>query len=280
MKIAVLILHYGLIETTKRCLKELSKKIAQHQVILVNNSRDDISSLAKIIPGTKLVNNSQNLGFAAGVNRGIQLALKDKLTTHILLLNNDSTIIHGSLNQLLLTYNRFAGTGIVTPVLHHSGGYDWGGKYSKWSGRVLHRNWDNKPKTTQTVDHVAAAAMLVSRAVIDKVGLFDERFFLYFEDLDFCLRAKEAGFTIHINPDVVVEHAVSASSSIFSRTKQQWVSHFQFVTKHLFKLAYPTAYLYDLFIYPLWISGNLLKRNSRLPAEKGVAAADRRLPNG
>lgn len=251
MKIAVIILHYGSLVTTKNCLKELVKKIDQHQVILVNNSPDDIAGLAKIIPGTKLISNPQNLGFAKGVNPGIRSALKDKSITHILLLNNDVTITHGSLNQLLLTYNRFTQTGIVTPVLHHAGGYDWGGKYSKWTGGVKHRNWDNKPKTTQTVDHVAAAAMIISRQVLEKIGLFDERFFLYFEDLDFCLRAREAGFTIHINPDVIAEHRVSVSSKVFTRTKQQWISHCRFVTKHLFRLAYPTAYLYDLIFYPL-----------------------------
>lgn len=168
-------------------------------------------------------------------------------------MNNDLSLTFGSFAQLLLTFNKFPTAGIVSPVLHHQGGYDWGGKYSKWSGMVRHKNWENKPKTTQTVAHVAGAAMLISRAVVDKIGLFDERFFLYFEDLDFCLRATSAGFTIHINPDVVAEHAVSSGSNVFSRTKHQWISHVKFVTKHLFKLSYPTAYLYDLLIYPLWV---------------------------
>ena len=253
MKIAVIILHYGELATTKNCLKALSKKIDNHQLILVNNTQDDISELGKIIPGTKLINNSTNLGFAAGVNLGINLALKDRSITHIFLLNNDATIEFGSFAQLLLTYNRFPQAGIVTPVLHHAGGYDWGGKYSRWSGMVRHKNWDNKPKTTQTVTHVAAAAMLISRQVIERVGLFDQRFFLYYEDLDFCLRVAQAGFTIHINPDVVASHATSSSSDTFTRTKYQWSSHAKFVSKHLFKLAYPTAYLYDLLIYPMWI---------------------------
>lgn len=258
MKIAVIILHYGSLETTKTCLKELKSKVGEHQVILINNTQSDLNHLIKIIPGTKIVNNPSNLGFAGGVNQGITLSLKDKSITHFFLMNNDLRISFGSFAQLLLTFNRFPKAGIVSPVLHHALGYDWGGKYNKWSGMVRHKNWDNKPKTTQTVAHVAGAAMLISREVINKIGLFDERFFLYFEDLDFCLRATAAGFTIHINPDVVADHSVSASSNDFSRTKYQWVSHFKFVTKHLFHLAYPTAYLYDLFIYPLWLLKSLL----------------------
>jgi hypothetical protein len=254
MKIAVIIVHYGSVETTKACLKELKSKIADNQVILVNNTQDDITELTKIITGTKLINNPKNLGFGTGVNQGLTLASKDKSITHYFLMNNDLSISFGSLAQLLLTFNRFPTAGIVSPVLHHSGGYDWGGKYNKWTGMVKHKNWGNKPKTTQTVFHVAGAAMLISRELIDKIGLLDERFFLYFEDLDFCLRATHAGFTIHINPDVVADHAISSGSNLLGRTKYQWTSHFKFVNKHLFKLVYPTAYLYDLFIYPLWLS--------------------------
>ena len=258
MKIAVIILHYGRLETTKRCLQDLKSKIGDNYVILVNNTADDCKGLTLVIPGTKLINNPKNLGFAAGVNQGINLALKDKDTTHVFLMNNDLELTVGSFQQLLLTFNKFPTSGVVSPVLHHSGGYDWGGKYNKWSGMVRHKNWENKPKTVQTVGHVAGAAMLISRSVIEKVGLFDERFFLYYEDLDFCLRTLAAHFTIHINPDVVAEHAVSAGSNLAGRTRYQWGSHFKFVAKHLFRLAYPTAYLYDLFIYPLWLLRTVL----------------------
>jgi len=259
MKIAVIILHFGKLETTKNCLRELSKKIGDNQVIIINNTQDDCKGLTLVIPGTKLINNPSNLGFAAGVNQGLTLALKDKSITHFFLMNNDLSIIFGSFAQLLLTFAKFPHAGIVSPVLHHSLGYDWGGKYNKWSGMVKHKNWGNKPKTVQTVGHVAGAAMLISREVVEKVGMLDQRFFLYYEDLDFCLRTIEAGFAIHINPDVVAEHAVSAGSNLAARTKYQWASHFKFVNKHLFKLAYPTAYLYDIFIYPLWLIGSLLR---------------------
>lgn len=253
MKIAIIVLHYGQLETTKHCLKELSKKIDRHQLILVNNTQADLSTLAKIIPGTKLINNSHNLGFAKGVNTGIRLGMKDQSITHFFLMNNDLSLSIGSLNQLVLTFSQRQKVGIVSPILHHPGGYDWGGKYSKWTGMVKHKNWPNKPKTVQTVAHVAGAAALISRELISDIGMLDERFFLYYEDLDFCLRTTQAGYTIHINPDVVAEHAVSASSNVAARTKYQWASHAKFVTKHLFKLAYPTAYLYDLLIYPLWL---------------------------
>ncbi len=253
MKIAVVIIHFGKLETTKNCLKQLSKKIGDHQVIVINNTPDDCKVLTAIIPRTKYIDSGSNVGFAKAVNAGIKLALKDKNISHVLLMNNDLAISFGSLNQLLQTYNRYGQAGIVAPVLHHAGGFDWGGKYNRWSGMVKHKNWGNKPKTIQTVDHVAGAAMLISRTLFDKIELFDERFFLYFEDIDFCIRARQASFTLHINPDVVAEHLVSAGSNPGERTAYQWKSHFQFVTKHLFKYAFPTAYIYDALIYPIWV---------------------------
>lgn len=259
MKIAIIVLHYGARETTQTCLQELKSRVGDNQVILINNTQHNITDLTRVIPGTVLINNATNLGFAAGVNQGITQAQLDPSITHYFLMNNDLSISFGSFAQLLLTFSKFPSGGIVSPVLHHNRQFDWGGKYNRWSGMVKHKNWENKPKTIQTVAHVAGAAMLISRELIHKIGLFDERFFLYFEDLDFCLRAKQAGFTIHINPDVVADHSVSAGSNVYGRTKFQWVSHFKFVNKHLFKLAYPTAYLYDLFIYPLWLLRSLWK---------------------
>jgi GT2 family glycosyltransferase len=259
MKIAVVILHFGKRDTTKKCLQELKKKIENNYVIVVNNTPDDIKDLTTIIPGTILIDNRANLGFAKGVNQGIALALKDKATTAVFLMNNDLSLSEGSFNQLMLVFNKIPTAAIVTPILHHPGGYDWGGKYSKWSGMVRHKNWHNKSKTIQAVQHVAGAAMLISRKTIEKMGLFDERFFLYYEDLDYCLRAYDAVWTIHINPSVVAEHAVSAGSTSFQRLKYQWRSHLQFVTKHLGRHAYPTAYFYDLIVYPLLLLKSLLR---------------------
>lgn len=251
MKIAVIIVHFGKIETTKTCLKELNKKINNNRVILINNTSDDISSLAKIIPATQVIENKTNLGFAKAVNQGIKIALADPSITHILLLNNDLILSFGSLSQLTQAISQGKNVGIVSPILHHAGGYDWGGKYNKWLSMVKHANWPNKPKTVQSVAHVAGAAMLLSRQVVEVVGMFDEQFFMYYEDLDYCLRAAQAGFTINIVPDVVAEHLISSSTNSSQRAKYQWASHLKFINKHLFKLAYPTAYLYNLIFYPL-----------------------------
>jgi len=250
-KLAIIVIHYGSPKTTASCLRELRPKLGSHQLILINNTSSEISDLVAIIPGTALIDNRQNFGFAKAVNQGITLALSDKSITHVFLMNNDLRLSYGTFAQLLTTYSHHPSAGIVSPVLHHSEGYDWGGRYSPWTGIVKHRNWSNKPKTVLFVDHVAGAAMLLPRKLIDQLGPLDERFFLYYEDLDYCLRAKAAGYSIHINPEVVAEHQTSASSSLLKRTLDQWRSHILFVAKYLPRRVYPTAILTDLLFYPL-----------------------------
>jgi hypothetical protein len=166
-------------------------------------------------------------------------------------MNNDLELSYGSFTELMRTFAKTPQAGIVSPILHHAGGYDWGGKYNPWTALVKHVNWNNKPKTILKVDHVAGAAMLISREAVERIGPLDERFFLYYEDLDYCLRAKDEGYTIHINPQVVAEHAVSRGSSRLGRTLHQWRSHIIFVAKHLPRTAYATALFTDIIFYPL-----------------------------
>ncbi len=251
MKIAIIIIHYGQVKTTRECLSKLKEKIGTHQLVLINNTQDDLSSLSNIIPHTLLINNKKNLGFARAVNQGIKKASQPDIGAY-LLMNNDLSITFSTFDQLAKTFIDKRTSGIVSPVLHHGGNlYDWGGRYSRWTGLVKHRNFAQKPKTILSVDHVAGAAMLIKKEVVEKIGLLDDRYFLYFEDLDYCLRAKQAGYTVHINPEVVAEHMVSASSSPLSRTLYQWRSHFQFVVKHLPRTVFPTAFAIDLLFYPL-----------------------------
>lgn len=244
-------IHYGDIERTARTIRALRPKIGSNTLIVVNNTNDDIISLLEIIPGTKHIENRGNLGFARAVNKGIIEAQKLKNLQYILLLNNDIEFSFGSIDQLARTFLQRTSAGIVTPVLHHGKEYDWGGKISPWTGLVRHRNFEQKPKTVLTVMHTAAAAMMIRKEVIEKIGLFDERFFLYYEDADYCLRTHDAGFTVHINPEAVVEHVGSASTGRTERLIYNWISHVKFVAKYLFRGIYPTAFLADVFYYPL-----------------------------
>lgn len=258
-KSAVIIIHFGSLSNTKRTLSNLKKKIRDHKLILINNTQQDIANLTKIIPNTSLIQNSANLGFAKAVNQGIIIAFQDKSVDNIMLMNNDLILTFGTLEMLAKTLFSLPNVGIVSPVLKHSGNlYDWGGKVNKWLGIVKHQNFAQRPKKVLEVDHVAGAAMMIKRSMLEDIGYFDETFFLYFEDLDFSLRAKQAGYKILIDPEIVADHDLSSSSNPIQRIFYQWQSHIKLLMKHLPKTILPTAFLYDTIVYPLILLKTLL----------------------
>lgn len=259
MKVGIVILHYGDISTTARALRSLSSKEKKSQLYLVNNTNNNIDELINLYPHTKLISPGTNLGFAKGVNLGIKNAISDNCQA-ILLLNNDLTFVLGNIDLLSLSLTK--GVGIVGGLLHHSHGYDWGGKFNRYTSTVKHQNFPNAPKTNLSVDHAAAAAILISADLIKQIGYFDERFFLYYEDLDFMMRAKKAGYKIVITPRVVFDHSTSSSTTPTKRLLYQWHSHLIFINKYLFKPVLPTAYLYNFFIYPLFIAKSFLTKKS------------------
>ncbi len=255
MKTAVVMIHYGKIATTEKSLISLKDKLKNSPLFLINNTTQNISSLSNIYPQTTIIESRKNIGFARAVNLGIKNALMDQSIDSVLLLNNDLTLPYGNIDMLRKTLFSDQKIGIVSPVLHHSGKlYDWGAKLNMWTGSVKHINFGQKPKNRISPDHISGAAMLIKRTLIDKIGLFDERFFLYFEDVDYCLRSRRAGFTIQIDPEVVAEHITSSSSSALKRTLYQWRTHLRLAIKYMFRGIFPTALIYNLLFYPLVIA--------------------------
>ena len=248
--VAIIMLHYGTLQNTQSAITSLFSHFNNFALFLVNNTHEDLAPLKKKYPTLTLLNPSQNLGFSAGVNLGIKSAQKRKYQ-YVLLLNNDIQILQGTLMQLLKTLNSAPDIGVVAPLLKHALGYDWGAKLSKWSGLLKHTNFPNPPKTTITVSHLAAAAILLPMRVIEKVGYFDERYFMYYEDVDYFLRLTRAGYKALITPELIVEHMTSNSTILSQRTFYQWQSHFKFITKFLFNPFMPTAYIISVFWYPL-----------------------------
>ena len=156
-------------------------------------------------------NSENNLGFAKAANKGIRVALFKK-ATHILLINPDTKISDGFIDTLINTKGD-----IVGPVIKYKKSnkwiYDFGGQINwKW-GRAEHYNViariPAKPETWRSrkrllrgarndtkIDYLSGCCLLIKREVFEKIGLLDERFFMYYEDADFCVRSKSADFKI------------------------------------------------------------------------------------
>lgn len=256
-KVYIVILNYNGFADTEKCLKTLhilADKGYKLTTFLVDNGskREEIKKLKSFITSPqnrktfklkniRLIENKKNLGFAGGMNNGIREALKDKSCEYVLILNND-TILPSN----LLTVLDDTGVDIISPVIKFKWNgkwiYDYGGKINWWTGRTTHLE---SSKIIDKIDYISGCCMLVKREVFEKIGLFDESYFFYFEDVDFCVRARKAGFTIAVNPNINIEHKLGGSIGRWSNKAIYYnlTANAIFIRKNL-GLRWPLGYLY------------------------------------
>ncbi len=233
LKISIVVLNYKGSGETLECLESLRRcSRGNHDVetIVVENGSDDgsVEAFAKI-KNIQLVANDKNLGFSGGMNSGIRYALK-RNADYIIILNND-TIVD---KNLVLNLAKLAQSAdIIAPKIYFAPGFEFHkDRYKKQDrGKVIWYaggsiDWKNilgihtgvdeidkgqfaKPKE---IDFATGACMLIKKEVFEKIGFFDDKYFLYLEDMDFCVRAKKTGFKIKFSPDAILWHKNAISS--------------------------------------------------------------------
>lgn len=172
-----------------------------------------------------LIKNEKNLGFAEGNNIGMRYAYEVLESDYILLLNNDTVVEKDFLIKMVQAGEADRQVGIVGPKIPY---YDNPSKnwYCKgivnwFSINIAYHGERCDSKTTDN-DYITGCAMLVKRDVVKKVGYLNENLFLYFEDADFNLRAKNSGFSLVVEPSAIVYHKVSITSNTFYKSKSQY----------------------------------------------------------
>ncbi len=256
-KVTIVILHYLGKKFTVACLDSLGRlklnKLALEVFVVNNNPKESMEDLKKKFPEFIFLETGKNLGYAGGNNFGIKKALGNN-PDYVLLLNNDTTVEKDFLVESVRVANGEK-VGIVGPKIYFAPGYEYhknryrpeergkvfwyaGGEFD-W-GNILcsHRGVDEVDKgqyeKNEETNFVTGCAMLIKRQVFKKIGLLDERYFLYLEDVEFCQRAKEAGFKIIYSPKAKVWHFNAGSSRVGS------FLHDYFITRNrlLFGMKY------------------------------------------
>jgi N-acetylglucosaminyl-diphospho-decaprenol L-rhamnosyltransferase len=238
MDLTIVILNYNTREHLRACLHSLltegstslSGGSLEAEVIVVDNASTDGSAeaAANEFAWARLIRSPRNGGFAFGNNQ----ALSSARGRAILLLNPDTLMPRGAIGRLLGSLDDHPEAGIIGPKLLRPNGSMHlacrrsfptpSSAFYRLSG--LARLFPSSPRFGQynltfidpdvpiEVDAVCGACMLVRRDVLGQVGLLDERFFMYGEDLDWCLRTRQAGWTVRYEPGVVVHHQHGAAS--------------------------------------------------------------------
>ncbi len=228
MKVFIIIVHFGENSTTANCIKSiLAKEKDFEKIIVVDNSSD--FKKEEMSEKVVLLKNKTNLGFAKAVNIGINYAMARK-ADYILLLNNDTVIKMPIIKNLTEFLSETKEAGIVAPAISFTKNeqilFDVGGRVNKLFGRTSHNEvLQLENKNPLKTDYVSGCCMLIKKEVIEKIGLLDERFFLYYEDVDYCLRAKKLGLLTYVLPSVSIYHCLSqtigknSSLAVYHQTK-------------------------------------------------------------
>ena len=231
-----LILHHGRPAALRRCLSALaaSERVPERVLVLDNGSGDGAAAIGDLSGNgldIELLTSRRNLGFAGGVNRGLE-AIASRPWTHALLLNDDAMVAHDCLPRLLDAAAGNHRAGLLGAEIRSARAprrlESTGLHCSPRTGRV--RSLDAgcraaaRPGPPRTRSALSGCALLVPRAVIEQVGGPDADFFLYFEDLEWSHRVRAAGFELLFVPGAKVFHEggrLSGPDRVYYSTRNQ-----------------------------------------------------------
>ncbi len=234
-KVAIIILNYKLKNLTLKCLTSVLTSSYKNilPIVVDNNSEDGIFESLEKYQEVEFIQTGGNLGYVGGNNLGIKRAL-EKGCDFIFILNPDTEITKDTI-RILLDRAKEYGDGIYGPKIYFgdkkkNSKVIWfaGGKFDKANVLGSHIGVDEKDigrydKDTD-VDFVTGAAMFVSKKVFEDIGLLDERYFLYYEDSDFCFRAKNKGFKIMYIPNSTVYHDNAKATGLGSPLQDYYIT--------------------------------------------------------
>ncbi len=232
---------------TRKCIESLLK-ISYHNfnILLVDNASTDLSGkkLSEEFNNLIYFQNRENLGFTGGNNLGISYAL-EKGFDLIMLLNNDTEVEPDFLEHLVKSIEANKECGAVQPkILYwHDRKLIWnaGGVYNKWLGWPitvgLRKRDAKKFQQSRYVDWISGCCILLKSSVVRKVGLLDEKYFAYFEDVDWSIRIKAAGYSLLYQPKSTIYHIAGASGKSKIKNKEGYLNpiiHYYDIRNHLY----------------------------------------------
>lgn len=241
MSVTIVIVGFRAYEELERCLASLSSHEPGTRVIVVDNAADEAAGrrIVAAFPGITYIGRCENPGFSAGVNR----AAREAAGSHLLLLNPDCEVAGPIVAPLVSVLDAHPEAGIVGGLVRDAaGGVQASARRfpnfttaiagrTSWLSRVAPGNalsrWNLTTAPSEgvaRVDWVSGAFVLVRREAFDAVGGFDEAYFLYWEDADFCRRAVDAGWQTLYAPVAEVVH-YTARASLHAPVRSLWAFH-------------------------------------------------------
>jgi GT2 family glycosyltransferase len=233
--VGVVVLHWNRVEETTQCIQSLSRlQYRRFQIFVVDNGSEISldSQLAVDIENLSIIRSRENLGFAGGCNLGIRASV-DAGCDFVWLLNNDAVVDPDALRYLVEVAKDRPAAGIVgSTILERDNGRivnHVGGQLKPYSGLTVHLGKGESYPLTSAQDKpqpsfVTGCSMLACLPMMRDVGLMDEGYFLYWEDVDWCVRARRKGWDIAVAYKSVVYHKGSSSVGYGSPLKSYYLA--------------------------------------------------------
>ncbi len=235
--VSIISVSYKQAEVTCAMLNSLNTlSYPRLEVIVVDNAspEDPHQELLAVYPDLIYIRSEKNLGFSGGNNLGIQASRGE----YLFFVNNDTELIEGSIEQLLALFEARPQLGAVSPLIYHHPDYHHQkGELIQYAGTTPVNPYTARNETigAETLDrgqykmpyptaYVHGAAMMVRREVVEKVGMMPEIFFLYYEELDWCEKMREAGYEIYVEPRAKIHHKESVSVGKMSTLKTYYLN--------------------------------------------------------
>jgi O-antigen biosynthesis protein len=293
MNLSVIIINYNsfrlLNELLDSILTNISHQLFFEIIVIDNNSSEgNISDYIPNDPKIKIIKNSTNKGFSAANNQGIKIAKGE----YILFLNNDTLFLEDTISRIL-EFIKQTGNNIIVGCrllnedgTHQTSVVDRDSLTNSFGEnlflylifknvRALNRYYFavNEPKLPEEVDIIKGAFIFCSKKIVDELNGFDERFFFYAEETDFCMRAKNKGYKIYYYPNTAIIHYGGAATdrNQWFKFKNQSIAKIQIYQKHSkgieFFLFISSHYLGILLRVPVYLVFGLFSFNSSLIAK-------------
>lgn len=230
--ISIITINYNQTQYTLELLESLRKtSYSNLEIIVVDNaSRENPrEEITQKFPEVNVIVSDVNLGFAGGNNLGIKAAKGD----YLFFLNNDTEVDVNTFQPLIQAFQNHMDAGMVSPkILYYNSDetiqYVGCSRINPYTGRNHREGFKEKDRgqfdTLRVTDLAHGAAMMVPRAVIERVGMMPELFFLYYEELDWCESIKNAGYKIYVVPQSKIYHKESMSVGKNSTLKTYYMT--------------------------------------------------------
>lgn len=218
-KVAVIIVNFNGVNDTIECINSLfrSKLNDTLEIIVVDNASktDEALRIKEKYPNICTIRSDVNGGFSAGNNIGIKYAL-EKGADYIMLLNND-TVIAPDMISFLLRYCEDSVVAVPKMLYYSEPDKIWygGGRINRWTGNAVHLRMnekDDKSEDNRFCSFATGCCMMFKSETLKTLGLLNEHYFMYFEDVEFCVRMASKSIRILYVPDAKLWHKVGSSS--------------------------------------------------------------------